>query len=114
MLLILTGCGSKSSFSQTFDDFSINVYDNDKQYSNVSVDPDIIEFDTLAQLKEKTTKTDTGFINSFIIIKTVVQSGTDIQALVESNTKKNQIKLLKYTAIENDTKNVECIDKEYS
>lgn len=80
----------------------------------MSVDPDIIEFDTLAQLKEKTTKTDTGFINSLIIIKTVVQSGTDIQALVESNTKKDQIKLLKYTAIENTTKNVECIDKEYS
>ena len=114
MLLLLTGCGSKSSFFQTFDDFSIKVYDNGKQYSKVAIDPDIIEFDTLAQLKEKTTKTDTGFINSFIIIKTVVQSGTDVQKLVESNTKKDQIKLLKYAAIENTTKNLECVDKEYS
>ena len=114
MLLLLTGCGSKSSFSQTFDDFSIKIYDNGKQYSRAAIDQDIIEFDTLAQLKEKTTKTDTGFTNSFIIIKTAIQSWTDVQKLVESNTKKDQIKLLKYTAIENNPKNLECADKEYS
>jgi hypothetical protein len=56
----------------------------------------------------------TGFINSFVIIKTLIQSWTDMKTLVDSNTKKLELKLLKYNAISNDSKKVKCDDLQYS
>ena len=114
MLLLLTGCGSKSSFSTTFDEFTMKLYDNNKQYIGVPVDTSIVGLKVLTQMKEKTLVTDTGFINSFIIVKTNVQSGTNVKALVESNTKKNQLKLLKYVSIDNLSKKVKCDGLQYS
>jgi hypothetical protein len=66
------------------------------------------------EMKEKTVEWDTGFINSLIIITTLVQPWTDIQQLVDSNTKTLQIKLLEYTATDNENENVECNDLQYS
>jgi hypothetical protein len=92
----------------------MKLYDNNKQYVGVPVDTTIVGLKIITQMKEKIVVTDTGFINSFIIVKTNIQSGTDIKTLVESNTKKNQLKLLKYAAIDNLNKKMKCNGVQYS
>ena len=74
-LFILTGCKSKSSFSLTFDEFTIKLYDNNKQYTAIQPDTSIVDMKVLTEMKETILGTgNTGFINSFIIIKTPIQS----------------------------------------
>jgi len=114
MILILTGCGSKSYFSTTFDEFTIKFYDNKKQYIKLPSDTNIIGLKILTQMRENTWAIDTGFINSFIIIKTPIQSWLDMKQLVDSNIKKLQLKLLKYTTIDVVSKKVKCGNLQYS
>ncbi|MFA7298459.1 MAG: hypothetical protein WC010_02320 [Candidatus Absconditabacterales bacterium] len=114
IVFLLTGCGSKSSFSTIFDEFTIKLYDNKKQYIVTPVDTSIAGINILSQMKEEITGEDTGFINSFIIIKTSIQSGIDIKELVDSNTKQLQLKLLKYTSIEDTAKKIKCKKLQYS
>gem|GEM_PF-1404788 len=73
-LLLLTGCGSKSSFSMTFDEFTMKFYDNDLQYMNNTVDTSIEGMVVLKQIKEQVPDGYTGFINSFVIFKTSLYS----------------------------------------
>lgn len=112
-LLILTGCTSKSNFSLTFDQFTLKIYDNKKSYSNLPLDT-TIGMNVLTEMKENTTTWDTGFINSLIVIKTDIQSWTDIKTFVTSNTKTLQRKLLKYTSTNNTSKNIKCTTWQYS
>lgn len=73
-LLILTGCKSKTSFSIPFDKFTINIYDNNKQYISMPTPPDTLGMKVLTEMKEMIGTGSTGFINSLIIVKTAIQS----------------------------------------
>ena len=55
-VFILTGCISKSSFSLTFDDFSIKIYDNDKQYIDVPLYASAAGIEMITEMKEQTIK----------------------------------------------------------
>lgn len=112
--LFLAWCTSKSSFSLPFDKFAIKFYDNNKTYVGVSWDTSTAGIITLAEMKEQTAAQDTWFINSLVIIKTTIQSWTDIKTLVESNAKKLQLKVLKYKATTNTKKKVKCNGIQYS
>jgi len=115
MLFILTGCKSKTSFSLTFDEFTIKLYDNNKQYTAIQPDTSVVDMKVLTEMKETILGTgNTWFINSFIIIKTPIQSWTDIKELVDSNTKQLQLKLLKYKTTDSVNKKVKCDDVQYS
>ncbi len=113
-LIILWGCGSKTTFPLTFDNFTIKIYDNNKQYKALPLTTAIDGMKPLAELQQIVGTGYTGFINSVVIIKTSIQSWTDMKTLVESNTKKLQIKLLKYTSTDNTSKKVICDDLQYS
>lgn len=111
---ILTWCTSRSSFPLTFDEFSIKLYDNNKQYIDIPSNQNTLGIKVITEMKEKTGTGETGFINSFIIVKTAIQSWTDIKALVDSNAKTLKLKLLKYAAISNTAKKVKCDGLQYS
>ena len=74
LLLLLTGCKSKSTFSVTFDEFTFKLTDNNKQYSATASETSIEGIKILTEMKEKTAKEDTGFINSLVIVRTSIQS----------------------------------------
>jgi hypothetical protein len=74
MLLVLPGCKSKSSFSLTFDEFTMKFYDNNKQYVNDAVDTSIEGMKVLKEMKEQVAKDDTGFVNSFLAFRVPIQS----------------------------------------
>lgn len=114
MLIILTGCTSKSSFSTTFDEFTMKFYDNKKPYIAFVSDTNLIGMKVLTEMKEKTLSTDTWFTNSLLIVKIAIQSWTSMKELVDSNTKSLQLKLLKYTTTNNANKKVKCDDLQYS
>jgi len=65
-------------------------------------------------MKEQPAKWNTGFINSFIIVRTSIKTWIDIKDLVVSNTKELQLKLLKYQATDNESRKVQCNDLQYS
>lgn len=113
-LLILSGCKSKSSFLLTFDEFTMRFYDNYKQYIPTASETSIEGMKVLREMKEQTTKEDTGFINSLVVIRTPIQSWTDIKQLADSNTKQLQLKLLKYKNITSANKKMKCDDVQYS
>ena len=77
-VLILTGCKAKTSFSLTFDAFTIKVYDNGKQYVALPENTSFPGMNVLKSMKEKapanTTGYATGFINSLLIVKSPIQS----------------------------------------
>ena len=113
-LIILWGCGSKTTFSLTFDGFTIKIYDNNKQYKALPLTTTINWMKPLAEMQQIVGTWYTGFINSIVIVKTSIQSWTNMKALVESNTQKLQIKLLKYTSTDNTSKKVKCGTLQYS
>ncbi len=92
----------------------MTFYDNEKKYSEIPLDANVAGMNIRKEMKEETVEWDTGFINSLIIVTTPIQSWTDIQQLVDSNTKNLQLKLLKYTATDNEYENLECDDLQYS
>lgn len=112
--VLLVGCGSKTSFSITFDEFSFKFYDNNKQYITLPSGTSSIGMKVLTEMKEKTVEGNTGFINSLIIIRMPIQSWISIKQLVESNTNKLQLNLLKYKSTDNASKKVKCDDLQYS
>lgn len=114
IVLILTGCTAKSSFSTIFDKFSFTFYDNNKTYINQPLDVSIVGMKVFAQMKETPGTGDTGFVNSLIIIKTIIPSWTDMKSLVDSNIKKLEIKLSKYTTTDTFKKQVKCDTIQYS
>ena len=113
-LVLLTGCWSKSSFFTTFDGFSTKIYTNKKQYIPLFENTNIAGMKILTEMKEKTGTGDTWFINSFIVAKTVLWSWIDLKEVVDANIKKNQIKLLNYTAIDTVSQKVKCGKLQYS
>lgn len=113
-LLLLAGCKSKSSFWVTFDEFTFKFYDNKKVYTEIQPETSDIGLQVIKELKEDVAEGDTGFINSLIVIRSPIQSGVDIEELVESNTKNLQLKLLKYASQKNEAKKVKCDDMQYS
>ena len=92
----------------------MTFYDNEKKYNEIPLDASVAGINIRKEMKEEIVKWDTGFINSLIIITTPIQSWTDIQQLVDSNTKNLQLKLLKYAATDNENNNVECDNLQYS
>ena len=114
IIFLLTGCASKTSFSVPFDEFTFNLYDNTKQYIPVSVETKPIGMKILTEMKQQTPEWYTGFTNSLIIARIPIQSWLNIKDLVDSNTKKNQLKLLKYKSTANENKNVSCNAAQYS
>lgn len=114
LLIILTGCTSKSSFSTTFDEFTFNFYDNNKEYVALPLDSNSIGMNVLMKMKEKTGTWYTGFVSSLVIIKTPIQSWTDMKTLVDSNTKNLELKLLKYVTTTATSKKVKCKNLQYS
>ncbi len=112
-LLILTGCISKSSFSTTFDGFTIKFYDNNKKYIAVPWDASL-DMKILTEMKEQVVQGDSGFINSLIIAKLPIQSWTDIKALVDANMNTLWIKLFKYASLSHANKKVKCNAMQYS
>jgi len=113
-LIILTGCKSKTSFSLTFDEFTLKFYDNNKQYIAIQSDANIIDIKIITEMKEEVGTGNTGFINSLLVTRTAIQSWLDIQTLVDSNTKNLQLKLLKYKNTDSTNKKVKCNDLQYS
>jgi len=113
-LLLLTGCRSKTSFPVKFDEFTFNLYDNAKQYIILPSGTNNGWMNVLTEMKEKTAEGDTGFSNSLIIIRTPIQSWTNMKELVDSNTKTLQLKLLQYKSTDNLNKKVKCDDLQYS
>lgn len=113
-VIVLTGCSSKSAFNLTFGEFTIKFYDNEKQYIDIPSSADIIGIDILTMMKEKTVEGETWFINSLIISETGIETWMNVQELVDSNIKKLQLKLLKYTPLENKAKKIKCDDLQYS
>lgn len=73
-LLLLAGCGSKSHVSLTFDEFTMKLYDNGKQYVSDTVDTSIEGMTVLKQMKEYALTGSTGFINSFVIFRVPIHS----------------------------------------
>ncbi len=114
MLIIQTGCASKSSFLLTFDDFVIDIYDNNKPYSKETIITSTPDMQILTQMKETSLSTTTWFINSLLIVKTTVQSGINIQEFIQSNTKYLQLKVFKYTSLSSATKKLLCDEQQYS
>jgi len=114
MLIVLTGCIPKSSFLVTFDGFTIKLYDNNKKYDILPWDTSIIDMKILAEMKEQIAEKDTGFVNSFIIARTAIQSWTSMKTLVESNMSNLGVKLFKYKSLSNANKKVKCDDLQYS
>jgi hypothetical protein len=98
----------------TFDEFTFRFYDTSKHYSVLPAETSNPEINILTQMKEENSAGDTGFINSLIIVRTPIHSWTDIKELVDSNTKKLQLKLLKYVSTDNTSKKVKCDNVQYS
>ncbi|MEI6774945.1 MAG: hypothetical protein WCL18_09600 [bacterium] len=73
IVIVLTGCTSKSFFSVTFDTFAIKLYDNNKQYSVLPLDTTTTDMKVLTKIKEEQLTGSTGFINSLVIIRTAIQ-----------------------------------------
>lgn len=65
-------------------------------------------------MKEQNVEEKTWYINSLIIIQTDIQTWMNVQELADSNTKKLQLKLLKYISLENESKKIKCDDLQYS
>ncbi|MEI6672195.1 MAG: hypothetical protein WCL02_02280 [bacterium] len=74
LLLLLTGCTSKSNFLVAFDTFTINIYDNNKKYTMLPLDNTLSAMKSIQKLQEQKSDGDTGFINSLLIIKTSIAS----------------------------------------
>lgn len=98
----------------SFDAFTMKIYDNNKSYISLPWESNSTATKILLQRKEIGSLQDTGFINSFIITKMPVQSGTDIKTVVDSNVKNLQLKLLKYKNIATDKKKLKCNGEQYS
>ena len=92
----------------------MRFYDNYKQYIPTASETSIEGMKVLREMKEQTTKEDTGFINSLVVIRTPIQSWTDTKQLADSNTKQLQLKLLKYKNITSANKKMKCDDVQYS
>ena len=113
-LLLLTGCTPKSNLPITFGSFTMKLYNNNKKYVILPLDTAITQPQVIKKIKEKMPAGNTGFINSLVIVKTPIQSWTDMKTLVAANTKTLQIKLLKYMAITNTSKKIQCKPIQYS
>lgn len=113
-LLILTGCGSKSSVLVKFDDISLNIYDNKKNYVQYTGTLPSLGLDILVQMKESVAEDDTGFVNSLLVAQTPSISGIDLSSLVDANTKQLQLKFLGYVQDEYAAKHIDCKSQEYS
>jgi len=115
MLIILTGCTSKSNFLISFDTFTIKIYDNNKQYVIVPWETkNSVGMKVISQMKEETVEEYTGFINSLVIASIFVQSWADIKTLVDSNNKKIENQLLQYKNTNITKKKVKCGTLQYS
>lgn len=115
MILILTGCASKSNFSLSFDNFSFVFYDNDKEYVNQAVDTSTAGIKTLIERKVKLEDTTaTWFIGSLIVIKTLAQSWINIKALIDSNTENLKVKLSEYRSLSTVKQKIKCNKVQYS
>ena len=115
--LILTGCGSKTSFSVNFDEFRFKLYDNGKQYIIMPADTSTIDMKVLTEMKEQVqtgTEDTTGFINSLLIVRTPIQSWIIIKDLVDANIQQLKLKLMKYKNTDSGAKKVKCDDLQYS
>lgn len=114
LLILFTGCASKSSFSLPFDTFTFTFYDNNKEYSTQPLHTSTAGMKVLVEMKEKIGTGNTWFISSLIIIKTPVQSWIDMKTLVDSNTEHLKLKLLKYVPLSTIKKKVKCNILQYS
>ncbi len=117
-VFILTGCKAKTSFSLTFNEFTIKFYDNKKQYIELPWDTSFPGMEMLKRMQEQepvaSTWYTTGYINSLLIIKLPIQTWINPKELVDANMKTLQLKLLQYTNIDSMVKKVKCDDKQYS
>lgn len=114
LLIILTGCTSKSSFPLTFDKFTFNFYDNTKEYINQPLNISTAGMKVLVEMKEEVGTGSTWFVGSLIIIKTLIQSWIDVKTLVASNKENLKLKLLKYVPLSTIKKKVKCNKLQYS
>lgn len=114
MVFLLTGCVAKSAVSLTFDTFTIKFYDNNKKYNATSSDTNIVGIKPLFMIKEDVAKGNTGFINSFIIVRTNILSWTNVKELATANEKKNQSKLIAYKTLDTNNKKIKCKNAQYS
>lgn len=114
LLIILTGCSSKSSLSLTFDKFTFTFYNNSKEYINQPLDSSTVGIKVLMEIKEKVGTGTTWFVSSLIIIKTPVQSWIDMKTLVSSNKENLKLKLSKYVSLSTVKKKVKCNTLQYS
>jgi len=112
-LFLLTGCGHKSSFYFDIDRFVCKFYHNDVNYQETIPDKNIEWFEIIKEFKEQVDAEYTWYINSLFVIKNIVESGLDIQDIVEVNTQQLKSKLLQYTQIEYEDDIVKCKDNQY-
>lgn len=110
----LTGCVSRSSFSTTFDNFALDIYDNGKTYIAAPSSTQREGMTILQEFHEEIATGDTGFQNSLIFAKMPLASGVSLQQIVEANADNLDLKLLKYMPLAQDTQNVKCADTQYS
>lgn len=114
LLLLLTGCGSKSSFSFDMGDFVVTFYHNDVDYKEIV--PDTIDWlEIIKELEEQidVDSENTWYKNSLFVIKASVESGVTVEDIAETNTQQLTTKLLQYTQLEYTDDTVKCKDNQY-
>ncbi len=112
-LLILSGCGSKSSFFIDVGDFVLKFYHNDIKYKEISWDVRIEWLNVIKRFEEQIDPEYTWYINSLFAVRTLIESWLNLQEIVDTNKKQLEIKLLKYVQIKNKKDTVKCKGKEY-
>lgn len=112
--LCLVGCASKSHLHIAFDGFTMQRYDNQKQYADIPLMQNTPGMTVLKEIQEQHIAGESGFINSLIIAKTAIDTGIDISAVMKANIASLKVKLLKYISLNSEKKNMKCETKQDS
>lgn len=109
----VTGCASKSYQLIDFDNFTMKWYDHQKPYITTGYKTDQSNFNIITAFQE-TTSDISWYTNSFLITKASLTSGVDIQSVVKANANTFDLKLLQYTPLLQEPKDILCGSQQYS
>lgn len=111
--ICMTGCAFKSSQWINFDTFTMKWYNHQKQYIASGNIADQANINIIAAFQE-TPSVASGYTNSLLIAKMSIGSGTKLQDIVSANTNTFTIKLLQYTPLLQEPKDIQCGQQQYS
>ena len=113
ILIGMTGCTSKSYQWVDFDTFTMKWYNHQKQYITSGNIADQANINIITAFQE-TPSDVSGYTNSLLIAKMSTVSWTKLQDIVSANTNTFQIKLLQYTPLLQQSKDIQCGQQQYS